>query len=57
MAKATKTTKKKSILTAASLDFLKNYHNTHSPVGLETSGQKVWREYIKTYIGTRFTDS
>jgi len=57
MAKATKTTKKKSILTGASLDFLKNYHNTHSPVGFETSGQKVWLEYIKPYIDTHFTDS
>ncbi|MBX9781774.1 MAG: M20/M25/M40 family metallo-hydrolase [Chitinophagaceae bacterium] len=56
MAKA-KSTKKKSILTAESLKFLKNYHNTHSPVGFETSGQKVWLEYIKPYIDEHFADA
>ncbi|MFN5135177.1 MAG: M20/M25/M40 family metallo-hydrolase [Chitinophagaceae bacterium] len=55
MAKA-KTTKKKSILTNDSLNFLKNYHNTHSPVGFETSGQKVWLEYIKPYIESSYVD-
>jgi putative aminopeptidase FrvX len=55
MAKS-KTTKKKSILTADSLDFLKNYHNTHSPVGFETAGQKVWLEYIRPYVDTFYTD-
>jgi putative aminopeptidase FrvX len=52
-----KTTKKKSLLTKDSLDFLKNYHNTHSPVGFETSGQRVWLEYIKPYIDTHYTDA
>lgn len=55
MAKA-KSTKKKSILTTESFTFLKNYHNTHSPVGFEISGQKVWLEYIKPYIDTTFVD-
>jgi len=55
MAKS-KTTKKKSILTNESLNFLKNYHNTHSPVGFETAGQKVWLEYIKPYVDTYYTD-
>jgi putative aminopeptidase FrvX len=55
MAKS-KGAKKKSILTEKSLSFLKNYHNTHSPVGFETSGQLVWLEYIKPYIDTHFTD-
>lgn len=57
MASAKKTTKKKSILTDKSLDFLKYYHNTHSPVGFETSGQRVWLDYIKPYIDTFFTDA
>lgn len=57
MASAKKTTKKKSILTDKSIDFLKHYHNTHSPVGFETSGQRVWLDYIKPYIDTFFTDA
>ena len=55
MAKA-KAAKKKSILTEKSLEFLKNYHNTHSPVGFEISGQKVWLEYLKPYIDTHYVD-
>ncbi len=55
MAKA-KAAKKKSILTDNSLEFLKNYHNTHSPVGFEISGQKVWLEYLKPYIDTHYVD-
>lgn len=57
MAKAKKSSKNKSILTSASFSFLKNYHNTHSPVGFETSGQKVWLDYLKPYIDTHFTDA
>ena len=52
-----KSVKKKSILIKESLDFLKIYHNTHSPVGFETSGQKVWLEYLKPYIDTHYTDA
>ena len=52
-----KAAKKKSFLTSKSLEFLKHYHNTHSPVGFETSGQIVWLEYIKPYIDTTFTDA
>jgi len=55
MAKS-KNTKKKSLLTDQSLDFLKNYHNTHSPVGFESSGQKVWLDYIRPYVDSYFTD-
>jgi len=62
MAKATtKTTSKstkaaKSILTDNSYSFLKNYINNPSPVGFESSGQKLWLEYIKPYTDTFFTD-
>jgi putative aminopeptidase FrvX len=53
MAKAKKA---KSILTEASWSFLKNYINNPSPVGFETSGQKLWLEYLKPYVDSHFTD-
>ena len=55
MAKA-KTTKTKSVTTDKSMDFLKKYINTPSPVGFESGGQKIWMEYIKPYVDTIFTD-
>jgi putative aminopeptidase FrvX len=51
-----KTKAPKSILTDASYTFLKNYINNPSPVGFESSGQKLWLEYIKPYTDTFFTD-
>lgn len=39
-----------------SMEFLKNYMNTASPVGFEVGGQKVWLNYIKEYVDTTFTD-
>ena len=48
--------KKPSIITAHSFTFLKNYINNASPVGFETSGQKLWLEYLKPYVDTQFTD-
>ena len=48
--------KSKSILTDNSFTFLKKYINNASPVGFETSGQKLWLEYIKPYVDTHFTD-
>ncbi len=57
MAKTKKTkTKSKSILTEASYKFLKTYMNTASPVGFESSGQKVWLEYLKPLVDTHFID-
>ncbi|PWT95768.1 MAG: peptidase M42 [Bacteroidetes bacterium] len=55
MAKQTKG-KIKSILTDKSLLFLRNYINNASPTGFESSGQKLWLEYIKPFIDTNFTD-
>ena len=46
----------KSVLTDKSFEFLRNYINNPSPVGFETSGQKLWLEYIKNYVDTNFTD-
>ena len=48
--------KSKSILTEKSYDFLKNYINNPSPTGFESSGQKLWLEYVKPYVDTTFTD-
>ena len=46
----------KSVLTDASYSFLKNYINNPSPTGFESSGQKLWLEYIKPYTDSFFTD-
>jgi putative aminopeptidase FrvX len=51
-----KTKKAKSILTDASWSFLKNYINTPSPTGFESSGQKVWLNYVKPFTDSYFTD-
>lgn len=47
----------KSILTDQSYTFLRNYINNPSPTGFESSGQKLWLEYIRPYTDTFFTDS
>ena len=39
-----------------SMNFLRTYMNTASPVGSESNGQKVWMNYIKPYVDTTFTD-
>ena len=56
MSKA-KSKKEKSIFTASSLDFLKNYINNPSPTGFESEGQKMWLNYIKPYIDSYYTDT
>ena len=48
---------KKTILTPTSLEFLKNYLNTPSPVGFESGGQKIWLKYLKPFIDTHITDA
>ncbi len=48
--------KSKSVLTDASYAFLKKYINTASPVGFESSGQKVWLDYIQPLVDTTFVD-
>ena len=55
MAKNTKA-KQKSILNDNSFLFLKNYLNNASPTGFESSGQKLWLNYIRPYIDTHFVD-
>lgn len=57
MAKQKETTEeKKSVITDQSFQFLRTYINNASPVGFESSGQKLWLDYIKPYIDTQFTD-
>ena len=45
------------IITEKSFAFLRNYINNPSPVGFESSGQKLWLEYINNYVDTNFTDA
>lgn len=52
MAKA----KRKSLLNDTSYEFLKNYINNSSPTGFESSGQKLWMNYLKSYADEFFTD-
>lgn len=56
MAQKDSKAKHKPVFSKDSLGFLKAYINTASPVGFESSGQKVWLNYIKDYVDTTFTD-
>jgi putative aminopeptidase FrvX len=47
----------KSILKKTSLAFLENYLNNASPTGYESSGQKLWMDYLKPYVDTFITDT
>jgi putative aminopeptidase FrvX len=40
-----------------SLKFLQRYINNASPTGFETSGQKMWLDYIRPFIDEYFTDT
>lgn len=53
MAKAVKS---KSVLTKQSLQFLQTYINNPSPVGFESSGQRLWLEYIRPLVNTTLVD-
>lgn len=52
----TKAKKAKSILIEQSYSFLKNYINNPSPTGFESSGQKLWLDYIRPNVDSFFTD-
>lgn len=49
--------KTKSIINSASTRFLYEYLNNPSPTGFESSGQKIWLNYIKPYIDEYFVDT
>jgi len=38
-------------------DFLEKYLNNSSPTGFESSGQKIWLDYIKPYVDDYITDT
>ncbi len=59
MAKAEKNSaaqKSASILTKESFQFFKEYINNPSPVGFESSGQKMWLKYLRPFVDEEFTD-
>jgi putative aminopeptidase FrvX len=56
MAKAKTTRTKKKFLTDESMNFFRRYINNASPVGFETSGQKLWLEYLKPFVDDYYTD-
>ncbi|MCV9927801.1 M42 family metallopeptidase [Flavobacterium sp. LS1R49] len=47
----------KSILNDTSIAFLESYLNNASPTGYESSGQKIWMDYLKPYVDTFITDT
>ena len=47
----------KSLLNFNSTNFLYQYLNNPSPTGFESSGQKIWLNYIKPYVDTHFVDT
>jgi putative aminopeptidase FrvX len=53
----TKAKVSKSILTPNSTKFLYEYLNNTSPTGFESSGQKIWLNYLKPYIDDHFVDT
>ncbi len=55
-AKEVKDKASKSFLSNESYTFLKNYINNPSPVGFESSGQKMWLDYVKPFTDSFFTD-
>jgi len=46
-----------SLLTKESHKFLKSYINNSSPTGFETSGQRLWLDYISPFIDEYITDT
>jgi putative aminopeptidase FrvX len=52
-----KAKKEKSILNEHSMAFIRNYLNNASPTGYESSGQKIWLEYLKPCIDTHLVDN
>ena len=38
-------------------EFFYKYLNNHSPTGFESSGQRIWLDYIKPYIDDYISDT
>ena len=45
------------IINKKSEKFLSDYINVASPTGFESSGQKLWLDYIKPYIDDYIVDT
>jgi len=45
-----------SILDKKAITFLERYLNNASPTGYESSGQKIWMDYLKPYVDEFITD-
>ncbi|PPL04873.1 M42 family metallopeptidase [Parapedobacter indicus] len=58
MAKAKKEEKQHiSVVTSKSLRFFEQYINNPSPTGFEWQGQRMWLDYLKSYVDETFTDA
>ncbi len=55
--KVKRTTKANNFFDENSMAFVHKYHNALSPVGFESTGQKVWLDYISPFIDTHFVDN
>ena len=47
----------KKILNEESINFLEKYLNNAAPTGYEKEGQKIWMNYLKSYVDDFITDS
>ena len=45
------------ILNDKSIQFLEEYLNNAAPTGYESSGQKIWMDYLRPYVDTFITDT
>ncbi len=48
---------KKEFFGEQQMNFIQTYLNNSSPTGFESSGQKIWLDYLKPYIDTHFVDN
>lgn len=45
------------VLNDKSIQFLEEYLNNAAPTGYESSGQKIWMDYLRPYVDTFITDT
>lgn len=57
MAKEKSTKSKTDFFSKKSMDFIREYLNNSSPTGYESSGQKIWLNYIKPFIDQHVVDN
>lgn len=48
---------RKKIINKKSMEFMERYLNNASPTGFESSGQKIWLDYIRPYIDDYWVDT